>query len=69
MSATPAGGSRWHSLAAEFRKGFSPERLFDRYTSFGEDPFIVPLDASAERVEFSAWNYAKERCRELCRNG
>ena len=38
--------------------GSSPAELYDHYRSFGEDPFVV---AEGERVDFSAWNYAKER--------
>jgi hypothetical protein len=35
-----------------------------RYTSFGDDPFIVTLD-DAEKVEFSAAAYAEQRAAEL----
>ena len=38
--------------------------LFKSYTSFGEDPFIIAPDQG--RVAFSAWEYAKQRCRALC---
>jgi hypothetical protein len=40
----------------------TPEELFKHYTSFEEDPWISSKDASCK---FSAWGYAKERCREL----
>jgi hypothetical protein len=38
------------------------EELYKQYTSFGEDPWISSDDSDCK---FSAWNYAKERCREL----
>jgi hypothetical protein len=44
--------------------GYTTEELLGEYAMFGEDPFIlcqgVPL------VPFSAWDYAKARCREIC---
>jgi hypothetical protein len=44
--------------------GMTSKELFEAYTGFGEDPFIVPTGNS----HFSAWNYARERCLELCRD-
>ncbi|HEV3315544.1 MAG TPA: hypothetical protein VG488_01195 [Candidatus Angelobacter sp.] len=38
------------------------EELFKQYTTFGEDPWISSEDPDCK---FSAWNYARERCREL----
>ncbi len=40
----------------------SADDLFGQYTTFGEDPWILSSDADCK---FSAWNYARERCREL----
>lgn len=40
----------------------SPERLFESYKMFGEDPFIAAKDAT---VNFSAWEYAKERSKQI----
>ncbi len=37
------------ALMAEYRDGATAEQLFVRYTSFGDDPFIVALD-DAEKV-------------------
>jgi len=54
------------SLKEEHRPGISAAALLDRYTSFGEDPFIEVLDGADEAATFSAWVYAKERCRALC---
>jgi hypothetical protein len=54
------------SLAEEHRPGISAAALYNRYTSFGEDPFIEVLDGEDAGATFSAWEYAKERCRALC---
>ena len=58
---------RW--LAEEMRPGISAESLYDRYVSFGDDPSIVAIDGAEEGAAFSAWTYAKERCRVLCGEG
>jgi uncharacterized damage-inducible protein DinB len=52
-------------LAQGYRRGMSANALYRAYVSLGEDPFIVP-DAP-DGARFSAWGYAKQRCRELCR--
>jgi hypothetical protein len=54
------------SLTADYRPGIAAERLYERYTSFGEDPFIDVIEGQDESAKFSAWDYAKERCRALC---
>jgi len=51
-------------LASAFEPGLSAAALWDHYTSFGEDPAVVPSEGP--RVPFSAWDYAKERCETLC---
>lgn len=51
-------------LLSHYKAGMTAEELYDYYTSFGDDPFIVPADAQST---FSAWNHAKERCAEICR--
>ena len=56
------------SLMAEYRDGETAERLFERYTSFGDDPSVVALDG-APKVEFSAWNYARDRASKLTAPG
>jgi hypothetical protein len=53
-------------LDENHRPGMSGEALFVHYTSFGDDPFIVVLDGVDESAKFSAWTYAKERCRVVC---
>jgi hypothetical protein len=35
------------------------------YRALGDDPFVVPVDGAA-MIEFSAWDYAEERCRAIC---
>jgi len=54
------------SLEQEYRAGISPEALYDRYVSFGDDPFIVVDDGTDKHAAFSAWSYAKERCPAIC---
>lgn len=54
-------------LADAYRPGMTADVLFRSYTSFGEDPFIVA--PSTEKVDFSAWSYARQRCAELCGQG
>ena len=55
------------SLQEEYEAGISAEALYVRYVRFGDDPFIVVVDGADGSVAFSAWNYAKERCRLICR--
>ena len=42
----------------------SATELYSSYTSFGEDPFIRP---TPEGERFSAWDYARQRCEEICK--
>ena len=51
------------SLRHLHESGMSAEELWQRYTMFGEDPFVV---GGKEPVPFSAWTYAKERCSAIC---
>jgi hypothetical protein len=43
--------------------GMTASELYGAYTGFGDDPFIVCVNAADERVRFSAWDYAEERSR------
>ncbi len=52
------------SLKFLYKKGMSSEDLYQQYTMMGDDPFIISDDRDCR---FSAWNYAKERCDEICR--
>ena len=45
-----------------YREGLTFEDMWEGYMMFGEDPFIESDDPECK---FSAWSYAKERCREL----
>ncbi len=51
-------------LASAYQPGMSAEELSRSYLLFGEDPYIVPREPASE---FSARDYARERCGELCR--
>jgi hypothetical protein len=51
-------------LVTALRPGMTAAQLFEQYTSFGEDPFIVSADSRS--ASFSAWDYARRRCDELC---
>lgn len=51
-------------LEAARKPGMSAAQLWDSYTSFGEDPFIRSVDVPP--VRFSAWDYARDRCAEMC---
>ena len=54
------------SLAWHYQPGMSGDELYDYYTSFGDDPFIVAVGDAPLGERFSAWTYAKERCRAIC---
>jgi len=51
-------------LLSSYRKGMSAEHLLMTYKSFGEDPWISSTD---DDCKFSAWDYAEQRCEEICR--
>jgi hypothetical protein len=51
-------------LQSALRPGMTSRQLFDSYTAFGEDPWIAAPGGA--RHEFSAWDYARERCQALC---
>ncbi|MBW3538452.1 hypothetical protein KY386_03085 [Candidatus Parcubacteria bacterium] len=54
-------------LESTYKPGMTAKELYQSYTGFGDDPFIVPTHPSkaAEFFEFSAWDYAKERCDKI----
>ena len=54
-------------LVSAHRPGMTAKELFESYTSFGEDPFIV--GEGSGRVVFSAWGYAKAQCAKMCGEG
>ena len=49
-------------LLDAYKAGMTPGELWQRYTGFGDDPFIT---SSGPRCVFSAWDYARQRCDEL----
>lgn len=53
-------------LAREYKPGMTAAALYEQYTSFGDDPFIVVVEGPNAGVLFSAWTYAKERCGAIC---
>jgi hypothetical protein len=46
-----------------YKEGIDFREMWEGYMMFGEDPFIQGGDADCI---FSAWDYAKQRCLELC---
>jgi hypothetical protein len=56
------------SLAEEYRPGMTATQLYDRYTSFGDEPFVV-APSGAAKVDFSARDYARSRVEALCAAG
>ncbi|OKO82496.1 hypothetical protein [Bradyrhizobium sp. AS23.2] len=52
-------------LSGAFKPGMTADALFESYTMFGEDPFVVPDSPGAAPVKFSAWDYARQRCVEI----
>jgi hypothetical protein len=54
------------SLAWHYRPGMNAGELYDYYTSFGDDPFIVAVGDAPLGERFSAWTYAKQRCGAIC---
>jgi GTP diphosphokinase / guanosine-3',5'-bis(diphosphate) 3'-diphosphatase len=53
-----------HFLEAEYKSGMAEDDLYAQYTSFGDDPYIVGSGLTG--VPFSAWDYAKQRCQQIC---
>ncbi len=45
-----------------YLEGLTFKDMWEGYMMFGEDPFIESDDPECK---FSAWSYAKERCRGL----
>lgn len=50
-------------LIAAHEPGMAPDELYSAYTMFGADPWI---SGGEQGVRFSAWDYAKQRCIEIC---
>lgn len=52
------------SVLQGYKPGISPEALWQQYSFFGEDPSVLP--GSRLHEHFSAWEYAKSLCYEVC---
>lgn len=50
------------SLAEAFKAGGSEKEYFEHYVRWGFDPFIKATGELQDGVNFSARDYAKERC-------
>jgi hypothetical protein len=55
-------------LADAVEPGMSAADLYSQYTSFGDDPFVVPLNRTGPPVTFSSWDYARDRCQVICKD-
>ena len=54
-------------LRHEYVPGMPASALYFRYIVFGRDPFMVnAADGADVQPGFSAWEYAKARCVDLC---
>lgn len=51
------------SVQSGYKPGMSAKALFSYYTSFGDDPFVL---SSGGKINFSAWDYARQLCHEIC---
>jgi len=52
---------RWERR--NIRNKYDPDELYDQYTDFGDSPVIRP----DTEPPFSAWDYARGRCVEICK--
>lgn len=50
-------------LLENYKPGMTAGELSVNYTNFGDDPFII---GEPVPFRFSAWDYARERCRQIC---
>jgi len=53
------------NLNGFMKPGMTASELYDAYTGYGDDPFIVGVNADDELVRFSAWDYAKEQSQRV----
>jgi hypothetical protein len=51
-------------LLSVWQPGMTTDELCCQYTAFGDDPYLV--GSQEPLVPFSAQDYARVRCRELC---
>lgn len=50
-------------LADQHKPGMQPDELYRLFTTFGDDPIVLPRDPEQP---FDSYAYAKARCAELC---
>ena len=55
-----------HCLAEAYKEGMTAEEFNSSYIMFGEGPFIA---GGPPESDFSAWDYAEARCKEICSGG
>jgi hypothetical protein len=53
-------------LTSHYEPGMTPEKLYNSYVSFGEDPFVVGPPGENMGDSFSAWDYARKRVEAVC---
>lgn len=54
-------------LRSAYKPGITADELLKGYKSYGEDPFIEATPPNDDTgILFSAWDYARLRCEELC---
>lgn len=53
-------------LASACQPGMTADALLTSYLMFGEDPFIIATESEQGGVLFSARDYARRRCEEMC---
>jgi hypothetical protein len=53
-------------LLENHKPSMTAAKLYASYTMFGDDPWIA---TGGEVPSFSAWDYAKQRCDEICGDG
>lgn len=53
-------------LLSLYEPGMGYVELYSTYSGFGDDPFIISREG---HCRFSAWEYARQRCEELCQAG
>jgi hypothetical protein len=56
-------------LNTMWKPGTTAKELYELYVAFGPDPFVMSLNPNDPGAEFSAWTYAKKRCKDLVRSG
>jgi hypothetical protein len=53
-------------LRSAYQPGMTTDALLTSYLLFGEDPFILAPGSAKPGVLFSARDYARRRCEEMC---